>query len=95
MIRQIYADGINGVTYTGGMVRVDLASVAAEQAKNGALPPLVAHDRVVMTPAAFLQAIRIMEDLMRKMTAAGVYNNKPQEVPGIDQRKNQLVDPVH
>lgn len=95
MVRQIYADGINNVTYTNGMVRVDLASVAAESAKNGKPPPLVAHERVVMTPAAFLQAVRIMQDLMRKMTAAGVYNNKPQEVPAIDLRKNPLVDPVH
>lgn len=95
MVRQIYADGIINVTYTSGMVRIDLASIPAEPGKNGDPPPFEVHERVIMTPAAFLRSVRIMEDLMRKMADSGVYNNKPQEVPAVGQHKRLEAKPVH
>ncbi len=74
MVRQVFADGITNVTFTGGMVRIDLASVPAGPTHGKEPGPLEIHDRVVLTPQAFLRSMRLLDDILKKMVAAGVYN---------------------
>lgn len=73
MVRQVYADGVTNVTFTGGMVRIDLASLKAGPT-GGDPAPMEIHERVVLTPQAFLRSMRLLEDIMKKMADAGVYN---------------------
>ena len=74
MVRQVYADGVTNVTFTGGMVRIDLASLPAGPTHGKEPRPMEIHDRVVLTPQAFLRSMRLLEDIMKKMAEAGVYN---------------------
>ena len=75
MVRQVYADGVTNVTFTGGMVRIDLASVPAGPTHGKEPGPMEIHDRIVLTPQAFLRSMRLLEDIMKKMADAGVYNS--------------------
>lgn len=79
MVRQVYTDGVTNVTFTGGMVRIDLASLPAGPTHGKEPGPMEIHERVVLTPQAFLRSMRLLEDIMKKMTDAGIYNATPQE----------------
>ena len=90
MVRQVFADGITNVTFTGGMVRIDLASVPAGPPEGKEPPPLEIHDRIVLTPQAFLRSMRLLDDIMKKMAAAGVYN----AVPAQEQKREEKESPI-
>ena len=98
MVRQVYADGVTNVTFTGGMVRIDLASLKAGPT-GGEPAPMEIHERVVLTPQAFLRSMRLLEDIMKKMVDAGVYNppaageKSPEKAP--DASKSLTADSVH
>ncbi len=95
MLRQIYPDGITNVTFTGGMVRINLASLKAG-ASGGQEPPMEIHERVVLTPQAFLRSMRLLEDIMKKMADAGVYNTATTpEAPRQNNDKALRIDAVH
>ena len=77
------------------MVRIDLASVPAGPIAGKEIPALEIHERVVLTPQAFLRSMRLLEDIMKKMADAGVFN--PVSAP---EKRSQLnvaarTDPVH
>ena len=94
MVQQIYTDGVTNVTFTGGMVRIDLSSLAAGPT-NGKEPPMEIQERVVLTPQAFLRSMRVLEDLMKKMVDAGVYNSVRRPEEANKAGKQLEIDAVH
>ena len=96
MVRQVYADGVTNVTFTGGMVRIDLASLKAGPTGGKEPAPMEIHERIVLTPQAFLRSMRLLEDIMKKMVNAGVYG--PSTAPeGPSKRDDNplRIDAVH
>lgn len=77
MIPEIYADGIGAITMSNGVVRLDLVSVTGPEPVPGQRPPAEAHHRIVMSPQAFAQSVRMMQDLMSKLIEAGVVRREP------------------
>lgn len=86
MLPEIYADGLGGITFSNGMVRIDLVSVTGGQGEEGKMPS-EAHHRLVMTPHGFLQSMSMMQDMMKKLLDAGVVRREPQT------HQTQQVDP--
>ena len=77
MLPEIYADGLGGITFSNGMVRIDLVSITGGEGRDGKLPT-EPHHRLVMTPHAFLQSMSMMQDMMKKLLEAGVVRREPQ-----------------
>ena len=76
---EVFADGMGEITLTGGMVRIDLVSLSANNKDSEGRPELELRQRIVMPPDGFLRSFSAMEDLMQKLIKAGVVKQRNQE----------------
>lgn len=77
--QDIYADGIGEITLTGGMIRIDLVSMAAGKKDPDGKPIMEFRKRIVLPPQGFLQGYGAMEDLVRQLQEAGVIKKNEAE----------------
>lgn len=70
--REIFADGIGEITLSGGMVRLDLVSLAGSQNDEKNKPHLEVTRRIVMPPDGFLRSFSAMENLIKQLVDAGL-----------------------
>ena len=68
--KEIFADGIGQIHFAGGMVRFDF--VTLQPGEDGAAPPPVVNERIIMPPQGFLGAFNSMQQLIDKLVEAGV-----------------------
>lgn len=66
-----YADGVSHVTFSGGMVRLNLFCYGARPAAGGELPHEPAG-QLVLTPAAFLSSFATMQRFVRELEQQGL-----------------------
>ena len=70
---ELFADTINDVTLSGGMVRIDLVSLDSPSTDTESSQPAMAlRQRVVMPPDGFLHAFSLLENLIRQLEEKGV-----------------------
>lgn len=74
--QDIYADGIGEITLTGGMVRIDLVSLSAQEKDSEGRPRLEFRKRIVLPPEGFLRSFSAMEDLVRQLVDAGLIKRR-------------------
>ncbi|MES2771100.1 MAG: hypothetical protein V4623_03840 [Pseudomonadota bacterium] len=77
--QSIFADGIGHIVMMNGMVRIQFVTASHAEKDghvNASFDPQCA---VVLTPQAFLQSFRKMEDIIKKMTAAGILVKRGEE----------------
>ncbi len=74
--QEIYADTMGEITLSGGMVRIDLVSLAGGQVKEGETPKFEPRARVVMSPDGFLRSFSAMENLVKQLVDAGLVKQK-------------------
>ena len=88
MKKRIYADGVEAISFSEGMVRIDLYNVL--QGKNnesGKTPEREITDELIMTSQGFLRSYSAMEKLVKQLMDAGVVQrneaaeNKPVAAP--------------
>lgn len=74
MAREIFADGIDQIHFSGGMVRLDLFTLqpSAQSTDQGQHAAPVTQARIIMTPQGFLSAFAAMQNLADKLVEAGV-----------------------
>lgn len=73
VLPEIYADTMGEITLSGGMVRIDLVSLAGSaQTKEGEKPKLEPRMRIVMSPDGFLRSFGAMENLVKQLVDAGL-----------------------
>ncbi len=76
--QRIYADGVESVSLTEGMIRMELFDVApTEQAAKDAGKDHDVFGELIMTPQGFVRAFGAMEDLVNKLVKAGIIQRKP------------------
>lgn len=77
-IKEIYADGIDQIHYSGGMVRLDLFSLqpAPQNSEQGQPPVSATSTRIIMTPQGFLASFSAMQHLADKLVEAGVLQKR-------------------
>jgi hypothetical protein len=73
---QRYCDGVEEVSITSGIVRVDFFHYAAgERAKDGRPPRELSH-RVLLSPEAFVQAFTALEQVVKQLQEKGLLQRK-------------------
>lgn len=78
----IFADTFNGIAVTGNLVRIDLATlVPAANGQQTPQPQFETCNRLVMPIDGFLRAYALAEDVMKKLIAAGIVNQKTDGAP--------------
>lgn len=68
--KEIFADGIGQLHFSGGMVRYDFVTLnPTENSKN---PEVRVSTRIIMPPQGFLNTFNSMQQLIDKLIDAGV-----------------------
>ena len=68
--KEMFADGLGQIHFTGGMVRMDFMTL--QPGEDGNTPvPQVSH-RLIMPPQGFLNTFNGMQQLIDKLVEAGV-----------------------
>ncbi len=75
-MQDVYADGIGEITLTGGMVRIDLVSLSAQNKDAEGRPRLEFRKRIVLPPEGFLRSFSAMEDLVKQLVEAGLIKRR-------------------
>jgi len=68
--KEIFADGIGQIHFTGNMVRFDFVTLQPEA--DGKNPVPQSNVRIIMPPQGFLNAFNSMQQLIDKLLEAGV-----------------------
>lgn len=80
MIQDFYADGIGQITLAGGMVRMDLITLASTGKADSKDQKFDVKHRVIMPPDGFLKSFSAMENLVKQLIDAGLV--KPRDSEG-------------
>ncbi|MBO7533840.1 MAG: hypothetical protein J6T46_07615 [Victivallales bacterium] len=68
--KEIFADGIGQIHFTGGMVRFDFMTLQPDE--DGKKPAPQSNIRIIMPPQGFLTAFNSMQQLIDKLVEAKV-----------------------
>lgn len=74
--KEIFADGIGQIHFSGGMVRFDFMTLQPNQ--EGGEPTAKYQERIIMPPQGFLNAFQSMQNLIDKLLEAGVLQKNDQ-----------------
>lgn len=75
-MEQHYADGIEEVSITSGIVRVDLFRyVAGAKGKDGR-PPREVSQRLLLSPEAFIQTFSSFEQVVKQLEEKGLVQRR-------------------
>jgi len=81
MAEELYSDGFANITVTGTIVRIDLMALAGQDAQGK--PRFEVRRRLVMPIDGFLRSYAMAEDVVNKLTKAGIVNKRtPPPAPG-------------
>ena len=83
MDTELFADGIGEITLSGGMVRMDLVTLAGAQQDKENPPKLEFRQRIVMPPDGFLRSFSAMENLVKQLIEAGLVKPRDGETPAV------------
>ena len=79
---RIFADGMESISFTEGLIRMDLYNLSQTKNGNNSSNPVHEVDQeLIMTPQGFVRAFAAMERLVNQLVDAGILkrNNVPQE----------------
>lgn len=71
--KRVFVDGMESVSLTDGMIRMELYNVLLNKSRNPDAPN--EHDitsELIMTPQGFIKAFSTMESLVKKLENAGI-----------------------
>lgn len=73
MKKRIYADGVETISLSEGMVRIDLFNLLPGKNKeSGKAPEREVTDELIMTSQGFLRSFSAMEKLVKQLVDAGM-----------------------
>lgn len=72
MHAEIYTDGIEEITVTGTIVRVDLVSLSPTERDAKGQPKKVFCQRLIFSPDAFANSVELMQNALRGLAEAGI-----------------------
>ena len=68
--KELFSDGVGQANFSGGMIRMDF--VTLQPGENGQQPLPQTAFRLIMPPQGVLSAFNSMQQLLDKLTEAGV-----------------------
>ncbi|MFP5258663.1 MAG: hypothetical protein ACLGQH_06535 [Acidobacteriota bacterium] len=96
MSEELFADGILGIGYGKGAVRIDFFALSAEAVDAKGQPAKERRQRIVMTTEGFVEAFTMLSGVMDKLLAQGVVRRQTaaaSDAPGQDAPKDDLDSP--
>lgn len=72
MTEELFADGILGIGYGKGAVRIDFFALSADAVDAKGQPAKQRRQRIVMTTEGFVEAFTMLSGVMDKLQAQGV-----------------------
>lgn len=80
MHAELYTDGIEEITVSGTIVRVDLVSLSPTERDSNNLPKKVFSQRLIFSVEAFANSVDVMQKALQGLVDAGaVRRNSPAE----------------
>ncbi len=77
MIPEIFVDGIGGIGFSGGMVRIDLVSLSPNEKDAEGKPEREVRQRLIMTPIGLIEVFTNMHKMLDKLVELGVLQRRP------------------
>ena len=72
MNQDIFVDAIENIHVTGGIVRIDLASLQPQLKNENGQPVFATCQRIVMPLNGFLQGMNLQQNIVQQLIQAGV-----------------------
>ena len=72
VMSQFYCDGVEEVSVSGGVVRIDLFSLTGKQGEAGKPPPRDFVARLILAPEAFVQTYNSLTRVVRQLEERGL-----------------------
>ena len=90
---RIFADGMESISFTEGLIRMDLYNLASpKNGENTATPKHEVDQELIMNPQGFIRAFAAMERLVNQLVDAGLIkrgnNQNPQNAPAAQKNEN-------
>jgi len=87
MSEELFADGILGIGYGKGAVRIDFFALSADAVDAKGQPAKERRQRIVMTTEGFVEAFTMLSGVMDKLQAQGIVRRQTVVAPGQDAPK--------
>jgi hypothetical protein len=84
MVPEIFVDGIGRIGLVEGMIRIEYVSRSELEGEEGGRARTETRQRVIMTPAAFLQSLALQQGVLKKLEEAGLVRAGPRAVDGAE-----------
>ena len=80
---ELYSDGVDEITVSGTIVRVDLVSLSPTERDANNKPRPVFRQRLIFSVEAFANSVEVMQKALQGLVDAGVVKrNQPRAVTG-------------
>lgn len=70
--KRTFIDGMESVSLTDGMIRMELYNVLIGRNRNSSENPHEICEELIMTPQSFIKVFSTMENLVQKLEEAGI-----------------------
>jgi hypothetical protein len=77
---ELYSDGIGRITFTGGVVRVDLVSQSPTELDANNKPKSIFRQRLIFSIDGFVNSAEVMQKAFQGLVDGGVIERKPPNV---------------
>jgi hypothetical protein len=82
MQAEVYTDGVDEITVSGSIVRVDLVSLSPTERDANNVPKKVFRQRLIFSIEAFANSVELMQNALQGLVDAGVVTRQPARAPG-------------
>lgn len=80
MVPEVFVDGIGRIGLLEGMIRIEYVTRSETGSEEGGAPRAETRQRLIMTPASFLQSLAMQQTILRKLEEAGLVRPGPRAV---------------
>jgi hypothetical protein len=81
MTEELFIDGILGIGYGKGAVRIDFFGLSADAVDGKGQPAKERRQRIVMTTEGFVEAFTLLSGVMDKLQAQGLVRRQTAAAP--------------
>jgi hypothetical protein len=79
MHAELYTDGVDEITVSGSIVRLDLVSLSPTERDENNAPRRVLCQRLILSVEAFANSVDVMQKALQSLVDAGVIRRTPPE----------------
>lgn len=97
-VKKIYVDGINGINFINGTVRLNVGTLVPKNSDDPNTEPVFDEEYVIIMPLnSFLNAMNSQQEMINQLEERGVIvrNEDPEQAEGLSQTSvGDTVNPI-